>query len=134
MGRMIVNIGGVLLQGVLPTDGSDPLVPIGQPIEWPRGAAGGIKLTVVNELSAPIDLSAATVTMSLRHADTDPALELHVSATGASDGTCTLPLVAANTSSLTQDIHRADFWVTIAGVASQVVPGSDFTIAEAIGP
>ena len=44
------------------------------------------------------------------------------------------PLVAANTSALVQDIHRADFWLELGGVASQVVPGSDFTIGEAIGP
>jgi hypothetical protein len=132
---MIVNVTGVLLTGVLPSDGSPPLQPGTQPISWARGAEGSIKIKVVNESGAAVDISAGTLTMSVKRLSTDTAPQMHVAATGmASDGTASFPLVAADTASLALDIYRADFWLTLAGKKSQVIRGSNFSIGESVGP
>lgn len=134
---MIVNVTGVLNTGILPTDGSEPLEPFSQPIVWPRGEEGAIKILVVDQLGAPVDLTAggAALSMSVRHAATDSAPQLHVAgASLAADGTASFPLVAGDTLTQVIDIYRADFWLTKSGTRSQIIPGSNFTIGESVGP
>lgn len=133
---MVINLRCVVPSGAVATDGTPPIEPFSQPVLWPRGTGGTIKMAFVDELGAPVNITGATVTFSVRRLDTDDVPALHVVAalTTPAAGLAAATLVATDTSTKAIDIYRHDVWITLAGVPTQAVPGSNFTIGEAIGP
>jgi hypothetical protein len=128
----IVNVRGVLLTGAVPTDGGEPFVPAPQPVVWPAGQEGAIVVTVVDPTGDLVDVTGATAKMAVKARAADaPVLEVAGTLSDPTHGKISFPLVAANTSGLRIDIYRADWWIKISGVRSQVIPPSNFSVPAA---
>lgn len=123
---MIIDLLAVMLDGTTPTTG-DPRKQKRQPIEWPRGFAGTIRLACVNEAGAVVDLAALTVRLTVRRARSSEQPVLALAATGN--------LIEISAAHSDQDLGRCLYDVTLTDAAPtskrwQIVPTAPWLFTD----
>ncbi len=130
---MVVEILGIMKNGNDPDDGTPPLEPSVQPISWPIGAAGYVRVEVFDPTEELVNIAGMAVTLCVRKktSDATPIIKRIGIVTNPVNWIAVFPLSPDDTAALAQDIYRYDIWLTdFAGLTYQLVPASNFSLSE----
>lgn len=84
----VYRVTAVFLDGTVPTDGTQPLLPIPQDLSWPKWSDGRVLITAIGQNGAAFSLSggAFIFTVKARPTDTDPIISREATITVSAGG------------------------------------------------
>lgn len=133
---MIIDLSCVIADGSEPAGSIAPAEPTVQHISWPRAESGVLRLLVFKADRTVANIMGGSIAFAVRrhYHDDSPSIALTATLTDAAHGLAEVAIAIADTEDLIVDTYRYDIQYTdAAGARWQIVPASDFDIAEIIG-